>query len=282
MSDRLKQSLSALMDDEAGEFELRKTLEQLDPQSTAVWARYHVARSAMKGDAPQRSVLDISAGVMAALEGEPTHQLPPQPVAQESSAMTEPPAASRFQWRPLGSLAIAASVTVMVMLGAQSYQSGEPSTAASTQPQIVLSAPKPINSSLMPAQYGDRVVVAPTLQQADVIRLSSSMEYYIEQHRVLTGQRELQWQVDWVPEGYQRVEHDRLSDAEVILYANDRSTISVSVQPYSAKKASPGAMQSGETVAVGKQVGDQFVTVVGDVPFMLADRIASSVSLQNN
>ncbi len=276
MSDRIKQSLSALMDDEAGEFELRKTLEQLDPQSAAAWSRYHVARSALKGDAPLQSQLDISAGVMAELEHEPVYSLTAGDKPLQSSAK------GGFQWRPLGSIAIAASVTMMIIFGAQSYQSGAPDVDAQTQPQIVLSAPTPINPGLMPAQFGERAVVAPSLQQADVIRLSSSMEYYIDQHRILTEQRSSQWQVGWMPKGYQEVEHDRLSDAEVILYSNDRTTISVSVQPYSDKKASPGAIQSGDTVAVGKQVGNQFVTVVGDVPFMMADRIASSVVLKNN
>lgn len=267
MSDRIKQSLSALMDDEAGEFELRKTLEQLDSTSAQAWSRYHVARSALKGDAPSQPQWDISAAVMAELEQDPSYQMAPQ---KQTS--------NRFQWRPLGSVAIAASVTMMIIFGAQTYQSEAPTLSA--QPQIVLAAPTPANPNLLPAQYGERAVVAPTLQQADVIRLSSSMSYYIDQHHALTSQRSQQWQAGWLPKGFKEVEHDRLSDSEVILYSNNRTTISVSVQPYASKKASPGTTQSGETVAVGKQVGDQFVTVVGDVPFMLADRIASSVALR--
>jgi negative regulator of sigma E activity len=275
MSDSIKQSLSALMDDEAGEFELRKTLGQLDPQSAAVWSRYHVARSALKGDAPVQPPIDISVSVMAALEHEPTHSVSPGKIGKK-------PAQPAIQWRSLGGMAVAASVTMMIIFGAQTYQGGALDSAVSVQSQLVLSAPTPIHPSLMPAQYGEREAVVPSLQQADVIRWSSSMEYYIDQHRSLTEQRASQWQVGWIPKGYQEVEHDRLSDAEVILYSNDRTTISISVQPYAAKKASPGAIQSGDTVAVGKQVGDQFVTVVGDVPFMMADRIASSIVLKND
>jgi negative regulator of sigma E activity len=32
-------------------------------------------------------------------------------------------------------------------------------------------------------------------------------------------------------------------------------------------------------IAVGKRRGDDFVTVVGDVPLMIADRIAASVQV---
>jgi negative regulator of sigma E activity len=134
----------------------------------------------------------------------------------------------------------------------------------------------------MQAQYGEQAVVAPSLQQADVIRLSSSMQYYIDQHQTLVEDSAPQWQVGWLPRGFQEVDQDHLGDAEVHLYSNGRVSVSVSVQPYSSKRASPGAMQAGETVAVGKRVNDRFVTVVGEVPFMIADRIASSVELGTN
>ena len=47
MSDSIKQSLSALMDDEVGEFELRKTLKQLDPSAADVWSRYHLLQAVL-------------------------------------------------------------------------------------------------------------------------------------------------------------------------------------------------------------------------------------------
>ncbi|MEH6469819.1 MAG: MucB/RseB C-terminal domain-containing protein [Halopseudomonas sp.] len=266
MNDSIKQSMSALMDDEAGELELRRALKELDSETSSAWTRYHIARSALKGDAPSQPQIDISDRVMAELDQEPVY---------DQSVKS----ASRFQWRPLGSVAIAASVTMMVIFGAQNYQGDADVVMPSP---VVLSAPSPINPNVMPVQYGERAVVAPSLQQADVIRLSSSMEYYIDQHHALTDNRPAQWLVGWVPEGFEQVEHDHFSDAEVLLYSNGQAAISVSVQPFAAKKASPGAMQSGDTVAVGKRVDDQFVTVVGDVPFMIADRIASSIALKNN
>lgn len=267
MNDRIKESLSALMDDEAGAFELRKTLKQLDSSAAEVWSRYHLTRAVLKRDTPRQPRLDLSTQVMAALEREPEFE-------------QQPRSGVGFEWRSLGSVAIAASVTLMVIFGAQTYQ--EDSVSAVAPPQIVLSGPTPANSGVMSVQYGERATVAPSLPQADVIRLSSSMEYYINQHRALTNNSPMQWLVEWMPEGFKVIQHDRLSDSEVLLYSNGQASISVSVQPFAAKKASPGAVQSGDTVAIGKRVNDQFVTVVGDVPFMMADRIASSVALKND
>ena len=273
MSERVNQSLSAMMDDEVGEFELRKTLEQLDDDTVSTWSRYQVCRAAMRRQQPVDPRLDISRAVMAELEQQTLTQ--PHEVAKPSS---------KIPWRPLGSVAIAASVTMMVMFGAQTYQGGSnlQPQSVSAPPQVVLSAPTPINPDLMQAQFGQRSVVAPSLQQADVIRLSSSMQHYIDQHRMLTSPESHQWQAGWMPQGFSEVEHDYLNGSEVILYSNGETTISVSVQPYATRKASPGAVQAGDTVAVGKQVGEQFVTVVGEVPFALADRIASSISLNRN
>ncbi|MFT6915085.1 MAG: sigma-E factor negative regulatory protein RseA [Motiliproteus sp.] len=265
MSDSIKESLSALMDDEVGEFEVRRILKQLDSSEAQLWSRYHLASAVLKRQAPSQPQLDVSAQVMAELELEPEFE----PQARSGGV---------FQWRSLGSIAIAASVTLVVIFGAQTYQGGGSSVVAPQQ--IVLSGPNPVSSNVVSVQYGERAQVASALPQADVIRLSSSMEYYINQHRALTNSSPMQWLVEWMPEGFKVIQHDRLSDSEVLLYSNGQASISVSVQPFASKKANAGTVQSGDTVAVGKRVNDQFVSVVGDVPFMMADRIASSVALK--
>lgn len=42
-----------------------------------------------------------------------------------------------------------------------------------------------------------------------------------------------------------------------------------------------GVAQADGYIAVGKRRGDHFVTVVGDVPLMIAERIASAVQPEN-
>ncbi|WP_166358595.1 RseA family anti-sigma factor [Pseudomonas akapageensis] len=104
----LQESLSAVMDNEADELELRRVLSAVDDSETrATWSRYQVARAAMHKELllPQ---LDIAAAVSAALADE-----------------AAPVKASRGPWRSLGRLAVAASVTVAVLAGVRLYNQDE-------------------------------------------------------------------------------------------------------------------------------------------------------------
>lgn len=53
MTDRAKEALSAIMDGEAGELETRRLLEEIarNDELRELWDRYHLARSAVAGDA---------------------------------------------------------------------------------------------------------------------------------------------------------------------------------------------------------------------------------------
>ncbi|MHC8304726.1 sigma-E factor negative regulatory protein [Pseudomonas sp. PB3P13] len=100
----LQESLSAVMDNEADELELRRVLNAFDDVETReTWARYQIARAVMHKDLllPR---LDIAAAVSAALADEAV-----------------PAKATRGPWRSLGRLAVAASVTVAVLAGVRLY-----------------------------------------------------------------------------------------------------------------------------------------------------------------
>ncbi|WP_236468811.1 sigma-E factor negative regulatory protein, partial [Pseudomonas sp. PA-3-10C] len=104
----LQESLSAVMDNEADELELRRVLNAFDDAETRdTWSRYQVARAVMHKDLliPR---LDIAAAVSAALADEAV-----------------PAKASRGPWRSLGRLAVAASVTVAVLAGVRLYNQDE-------------------------------------------------------------------------------------------------------------------------------------------------------------
>lgn len=117
MTEQLRESLSALMDDEANELELQRLLSQL-PEDEALrqtWVRYNLARSVISGQPAGRINLDISQQVRAAIaaDGQPTAG-----VWQRVS-------------RPLASLAVAASVTAVVVFGGQQlYQASDPNSGA--------------------------------------------------------------------------------------------------------------------------------------------------------
>jgi sigma-E factor negative regulatory protein RseA len=62
MSDQLKESLSAVMDGEADDFEMRRALDEAsdNPALRGVWERYHLVRSVLRGEgrAPMNSLGD--------------------------------------------------------------------------------------------------------------------------------------------------------------------------------------------------------------------------------
>lgn len=109
MTEQQREALSALMDGEASELELRRTLKDLDssPELLSQWDRYHMIRSSIKGDVNALGNLDITQAVSAAIADEEVHH-------QESS--------QSGQWfKSVASMAVAASVTFAVVLGWQNY-----------------------------------------------------------------------------------------------------------------------------------------------------------------
>lgn len=105
----LQESLSAVMDNEADELELRRVLAAAgeDAELRATWSRYQIARAVMHKELLEPR-LDIAAGVSAALAEEAL----PVSVAKRS-------------WRTLGRVAVAASVTLAVLAGVRFYNQDE-------------------------------------------------------------------------------------------------------------------------------------------------------------
>ena len=91
--------LSALMDGEGGEFEVRRALALVsqDPELRRKWGRYHLAATAMRGELATLSP-DLSARIAAALDSEPAPR-------------------NRTVLRAAGRVAVAASVAFLTVVG---------------------------------------------------------------------------------------------------------------------------------------------------------------------
>ena len=117
-ADRRREMLSALMDGEASEHELRQALRatEEDPALAAAWRRWHLAQSALRGQAV--AGVDLRGRIAARLDA---------PAA--AAAM---PAARRVPaWlKPLASAAVAASVTLATVFTWQALQPAALSPAA--------------------------------------------------------------------------------------------------------------------------------------------------------
>jgi sigma-E factor negative regulatory protein RseA len=121
MSDRNKESLSALMDGEADELEIRRVLNQLDKDDELRdnWKNYHLMGSLMRDESIDS--LDLTRGINQVLDGE----LAPKGASDVNApgAMVSQVKRSRGAWyKPLTSVAVAASVTLAVLLGVQSIE----------------------------------------------------------------------------------------------------------------------------------------------------------------
>lgn len=109
---RERELLSALMDGEAGEHELRQALKVVgdDPSLLATWSRWHVAQSVLRGENVRPASIDLRAAVAAAIDGEP------------AVAGSRPGA--RPWLRPLAGFAVAASVAMVTVFGWQMMRGG--------------------------------------------------------------------------------------------------------------------------------------------------------------
>jgi len=143
MKDRLKESLSALMDGEADELEIRRLLNQMeDPELQEQWKRQHMLSAIMR-DEPMGD-LDLTAVINAGIDGKQSGTEP-----QQSSQVNEQGNNPTGWLKSLGSVAIAASVTLAVLLGVQSLEPGSAETGSLVQqpPELIESRQQVVQST---------------------------------------------------------------------------------------------------------------------------------------
>ncbi|WP_189442736.1 sigma-E factor negative regulatory protein [Salinicola rhizosphaerae] len=109
---QVHESFSALMDNEADEFDLRRVLKTMksSPEQSETWRRYHLARSMMQRDRSAVVDADISADVFAAIADEPR----PEPLATAEGG-------KRHSFSFMKGASVAAAVSLMVISGVQVY-----------------------------------------------------------------------------------------------------------------------------------------------------------------
>jgi len=172
MNERMNESLSALMDGETDELEVRRLLNQLeqDDELRGTWQRYQMIGSLMRGE--PAAAVDLSRGIMQALDGEPMDEVSrPQQVAASSH---------RFRW--LASTAVAASVTLAVLVGVRMNTADPVALVAEQQTQT----PAPVQLASAPVQ---------ALSEADAAQLEAAqrkLQEYVLQHTeqaTMTGSR---------------------------------------------------------------------------------------------
>lgn len=175
MSDSLRESISALVDDEAQELELHRVLSNMekDEQLRATWKRFQVASFSMKRQMDCRYDLDISGRVSAALADEPSIEI-------ESSIEK-----SRFGGilKPLLSTAVAASAAFLVVFAVQmggQDEAGVP-VAAGDQPLITNLVAGTNGIDDVNGANGHIIAVSPEVMTPVEKRIQSLIENHAQQ-----------------------------------------------------------------------------------------------------
>ncbi|HDY7742652.1 TPA: sigma-E factor negative regulatory protein [Vibrio vulnificus] len=142
-----KEKLSALMDGEIVDKALIKEIAQ-DDDVLASWRNYHLIGDVMRGEAPQQPEWNIAESVALALESEPTHSLHQQKVIELTQMPPESqplPQQARRQlpaWlSQFGQVAVAACVSLAVILGVQQYGGSDPAAPQADQLPVLQTIP---------------------------------------------------------------------------------------------------------------------------------------------
>lgn len=128
MSEKLRESLSALMDNEATELELRRVLKQAkdDPDLLDHWQRYHLVRDVIHQQASAPAPDSLLAGIREAINEEAL------PSAETALLTKQTPSLMRGFSRALGQGGIAASVALVVLFTAHTLNQPSDTTVPST------------------------------------------------------------------------------------------------------------------------------------------------------
>jgi sigma-E factor negative regulatory protein RseA len=138
MNDEINEQLSALMDGELPSEEIESVLLafKAKEQIRRRWATYHLARDSMQGHLLEASLCDLAGQVSRALENEP---YPPAEQHRRADVSRQ----LYFKWRYAASLAVAASLSAITVLGIQALAN----KPLSSEPQIATAPPRVAPSS---------------------------------------------------------------------------------------------------------------------------------------
>jgi len=177
MSEKLKEALSAVIDGEADEFELRRVLDEIgkDAKLAASWERYHLIGAVLRRERISRS-FGMRERVWAEVGLEEAAEVQAMPIeTSELPAATASPRLGRWT-----SVAVAATVAVAVVAGylgvsefdeAPGVQVAQTASAVEDQQQAVTDAVVSLTSEVTPVdQARTEAYVIRHLQQLGMNR----------------------------------------------------------------------------------------------------------------
>ena len=265
LAEQMRESISAMVDDEAQKLELQRVLKAgvADSAVAEQWQRYQLASSLLKRQADQVTMdTELADRVRAAMVDEAELQAVPVVSVAEKTAW----------WKPVSGFAVAASVTMMMVFGVQQTalisQTGMPQDSS-----IVLLESGQLSSQFDQASSG---ASAPAVE---------SQGQMLSNTGAIDGADAL-WSVPVLPEGFFLVQRS-LDDTgaiarEALRYSNGSEEFTLYVEPLMGRSIAEGHAYAGQNLVLGQTLlssdGEMFVTLVGDISLATAKQVAASVT----
>jgi len=168
--------VSAAVDGQADSQALAQLAADADSQQQ--WARYHLIGDAIRGELPETIHLDLSAGIAAAIEQEPTILAPRRAPAQGKLGGI---------LRQFGQYGIAAAVALVAVVGVQNYQAVDneaaPLPVLSTRPLVGSASPVSLQTG---AQQQNQGMINEQLMEQRR-RINAYLQDHMLQQRLNTG-----------------------------------------------------------------------------------------------
>lgn len=303
MSEQLKEALSAALDNEADEFELRRVLDEAgrDESLRETFERYQLIQSIMRGDADARTVAQrtqLQKRVRVAMDVDVGSAV--DEIQNEARAEIAP--VERTFWKPRAMAFVAAFGAVIAMyLGVGKLLPGTGDSAASgdvaqrTEPSWATQVThSPDVDPLISAN------AVPELSALDQV-LRQRHETWLKVHDAAaeTASRSQDestiakeastWNVAWIPDGFVVLNSESMAagsvGASVRRYGNGSQAFSLVIETGPATSSNLAESQEGNHWVVERLVGDSgkggaphLAAVVGELPPPAARRLLGSIS----
>ena len=275
----VRESLSAVMDDAAQPLELQRMLKasENDEQVRLQWARYQLASAALKREASLASIsldapLDLSNRVRQAIDKEPAY-------TQKSSVLpvNKAPKVNRFDrfWQPAAGLAVAASVTMVMVIGAQRMGVSAVPQVIPAQQGVVLLEPGNSNNSIALLSTG--TVNSSVGNANDIIRLPAPME--------AANAADAGWLAGHLPAGFVLTQYSldttSVGSREVLNYSDGMDSFTLYVEALNGRIIAEGYAFAGSNLVLGQSMihngQPMFITLVGQLSLAQGEQVAGSV-----
>lgn len=263
LAEQMRESISAMVDNEAQQIELQRVLKATEdePAVRDQWQRYQLVSGLLKRQTQPLSVdTELADKVRSA-------------VAEETAQVGAKLASTWNFWKPVGGFAIAASATMMMVLGVQQATLVSQADIVD-ESGIVLLEPGQFNSQFEQVSIDSGVISE--IPEAQDQQLNGVMAI---------DSKDALWSIADLPQGFVLVNHQlEAFDAlqrEMFIFSNGNSEFTIYVEPLRGRTIAEGHAYVAQDLVLGQSVevaGDElFVTFVGGLPLADAEQVAASV-----